>query len=198
MTAAKEHNTLGIAQTVSGVDGQVIWWDTTLTDVVHAARLVFGRLMRLAIPVITAYESDLFSDAMWLVDHMAGASFTFFWSVGESGTAIGMDERAVTQAAVTLHHTGLYRVTVAVDWRNRTTLTISPLIPVPTSTTVTRLRHGSAACQPDSTRSGPHSRRWRNGTPDAPPASMRRAVVISPPGLGPFAVASASPRAWWA
>lgn len=124
MTTANAHRH-GHAQTASGVDGHIISWDRS-TDVAHAVRLVFGRLVRLAIPVLTAYESDLFRDAMWLVENMAGASFTFFWSVGESGTAIGMDERAVTQAAVTLHHTGLYRVTVQLDARGRTTLTITP------------------------------------------------------------------------
>jgi hypothetical protein len=46
--------------------------------------------------------------------------------VGESGTAIGMDEREVTRAANVLVHTGLYRVTVELDERNQTLLTVTP------------------------------------------------------------------------
>ena len=105
---------------------EVIWCDNTSTDVAHAVRLVFGRLVRLAGPVIKRYESDLFHDATWLVKHVAGRSFTFFWSVGESGTAIGTDEREVTRAADVLGHTGLYRVTVELDERNQTLLTVTP------------------------------------------------------------------------
>lgn len=107
-------------------EGEVIWSDTRSTDVSHAAHLVFGRLVRLAAPVIRRYESDLYHDATWLRTHLAGTAFTFFWSVGESGTHIGTDEALAYQAARTLHHTGMYRITVALDGRHRTVLAVSP------------------------------------------------------------------------
>jgi hypothetical protein len=115
-----------VMSTGLAAEGEVIWSDARSVDVSHATCLVFGRLVRLAAPVIRRYESDLFHDALWLREHLAGTEFTFFWSVGESGTHIGTDEALAHQAARILHHTGMYRVTVALDRRNRTVLAVFP------------------------------------------------------------------------
>jgi hypothetical protein len=115
---------MGTTLPTSDVGGEVIWWGNTETDVSHAVPLVFGRLVRLAASVIKRYESDLFHDAQWLRKHMTGRSFTFVWSVGESGTGIGADEAEVTRAAEILQHSVLVRVTVELDERNRTVLTV--------------------------------------------------------------------------
>jgi hypothetical protein len=61
---------------------------------------------------------------MWLDKHAGGTSFRFVWSAGEMGTSIGSDEDAVRQAADTLGHHLICRVTAVLDGRNRTVLTV--------------------------------------------------------------------------
>lgn len=94
-------------------------YDDTATDVRGVASLVFGHLMKLALPVITAYHSDLYHDALWLDKYLAGASFTFYWAVRETGTQIGTDE------SLFLNWIAAYRLTVILD-RGSTTLTVTP------------------------------------------------------------------------
>lgn len=69
----------------------VLMSETGLADLTRVRQLVFGFLIEFAQSVITAYRSDLYHDAMWLAEYMAGDEFTFWWSVDESGTSIGME-----------------------------------------------------------------------------------------------------------
>lgn len=85
-------------------------------DVGQVRAHVFGHLVKLADGVLTAYHSDLYHDALWLRDVLNGP-MTFCWSVGESGTGIGEDEKA-------LYRTHQYRCVVTEE-RQRWTLTVT-------------------------------------------------------------------------
>lgn len=61
-------------------------------------QFVFGQLVKLAFEHgIVSYHSDLFHDAMWLNDHWQAIqnAGVFFYSVRETGTCIGLDEKLV-------------------------------------------------------------------------------------------------------
>lgn len=64
-------------------------YETGAVDIRPCVSLVFGKLLELASPFIKAYQSDLYHDAIWLHDNLAGESFVFYWSCNESGTTIG-------------------------------------------------------------------------------------------------------------
>lgn len=66
-------------------------YGTESADIREHVQLVFGHLVRMATPVLTAYWSDLYHDATWLQKHMAGDSFTFYYAYDEAGTSIGTD-----------------------------------------------------------------------------------------------------------
>lgn len=71
---------------------------------------VFGELVKLAAPVLEHYHSDLFHDAEWLGKYLNGP-MEFYFSVDDSGTCIGIDER------VTLYRAKHYHIIVALDER---------------------------------------------------------------------------------
>lgn len=103
---------------------EVVWWSNTSTNITNGVPFVFGHLVQLAAPVMTLYQSDLFHDALWLNDHAVGSSFTFYWSVNETGTSIGLDADAAA------NRRDRYRVTVTLDERQRTTVNVEPMTPV--------------------------------------------------------------------
>lgn len=82
-----------------------LMYDNAQATVDPARSLVFGHLVKLAAPVVKHYQSDLYHDAIWLSRYMEGATFSFYWSCDESGTAIG------TQPAPLREHA--YRLTVS-------------------------------------------------------------------------------------
>lgn len=88
-------------------DTRRLLYDNTVTGVESAHALIFGRLAELAFPVLTAYHSDLFHDALWIRDTVTGELFTFFWSVDQSGTALSLDNTGMRENA--------YRVTVSCE-----------------------------------------------------------------------------------
>lgn len=76
-----------------------------LTEVSQSRAASFGELVKLAIPHIKHYHSDLFHDAVWLENNMSGESFAFYWSVSDTGTSIGTEPIGLREHA--------YRVTVS-------------------------------------------------------------------------------------
>lgn len=103
----------------STVDSVWLGYDNTRTDVIPAMTKVFGHLVRLAAPVLTHHHGDLYHDALWLHGNAHGRAFAFYWSVGESGTSIGLAPEALSR-------THGYRVIVSLDERYRTWLTVIP------------------------------------------------------------------------
>jgi len=91
------------------VSDRVVFYDRDRTDVADVAQFVFGELVRLSQYTITAYWSDLYHDALWIREYVKGDSYTFFWSVNESGTNIGEDRESVT------HRANAYKITVTCD-----------------------------------------------------------------------------------
>lgn len=71
-------------------DGQFLRND--LTSLEQAPQFVFGKLADLSAPVLIAYRSDLYHDALWLQEHMTGQVLSFFYSFNQTGTYIGEDE----------------------------------------------------------------------------------------------------------
>lgn len=69
----------------------LLFTDTGITDIDHAhgKSKVFGELVKLASPVLAAYHSDLYHDAIWLEANLKGVELTFFFGFDESGTNIG-------------------------------------------------------------------------------------------------------------
>jgi hypothetical protein len=67
--------------------------DNTLLDLSSLAASIFGHLVRLAAPIVTAYHGDLFYDATF-VDHLVVgvARAEFYWQPREFGTAIGQTD----------------------------------------------------------------------------------------------------------
>lgn len=83
---------------------------TGRTEIDESNRAVlFGELVKLAVPVIKAYHSDLFHDAIWLTEHVKGPEFTFYYSIDDCGTLIG------TELKLVLARDHRYRITVRVD-----------------------------------------------------------------------------------
>lgn len=91
-----------------------LMYDNSTTGIWPARMLVFGELVKLAIPAIEHYHSDLFHDALWLEQHLSGEpmgsgwssgrGMSFYWSVDESGTTIGIERVGMRRNA--------YRITV--------------------------------------------------------------------------------------
>jgi len=53
--------------------------------------LLFGHMVKRAIPVVHEYHSDLFHDANWITEHVNGPC-TFDWLARESGTNISLTD----------------------------------------------------------------------------------------------------------
>lgn len=91
----------------------------------HAPQLraaVFGRLVRIAAPVITNYHGDLFHDAEWLIANLNGPSI--FWFVARDyGTHIGTD-RDLLRYVTTYAAAPLYRVSLTHEQARRWVVTI--------------------------------------------------------------------------
>ena len=96
---------------------EVLLRTTSAVDVHEAVQYVYGHLVKLAAPVMQRYWSDLYHDAMWVDKYVRGERFSFYYSVGESGTGIGTDE-------VALYRANGYRVTVWAEQGRRITLTV--------------------------------------------------------------------------
>lgn len=99
------------------MERKLVRYDSTATDIRAALAATFGHMVELAAPVVTFYLGDLFYDARWLHEHAHGTTFTFLWSVDDTGTSIGTSPEALNRA----HG---YRITLALDARHRTWLTI--------------------------------------------------------------------------
>lgn len=76
------------------------------TEISTGRAKVFGELVKLATPHVTAYHSDLYHDAVWLHENMCGDRFGFFWSYNASGTTIGLSALGLREFA--------FRVTVTI------------------------------------------------------------------------------------
>lgn len=71
---------------------------------------VFGELLRLAEGNVKAYTSDLYHDAMWLRENVAGKPGTsFYYGVRESGTSLAWSVFTVRASCP-----AVWRVTVRV------------------------------------------------------------------------------------
>lgn len=78
-------------------------------DLSKYAQLVFGELAKLAIPVLRYYHGDLYHDALWVSNHIAGMEpLTFYYGVRETGTNIGWFEETMTDGG----NTEIYRCRV--------------------------------------------------------------------------------------
>lgn len=73
--------------------GRSTWQDGQRT----IRALLFGEMVKRAIPVVQHYYSDLFHDAEWLQENVTGER-TFLWMVRFSGTNI--DESAQAQERI--------------------------------------------------------------------------------------------------
>jgi hypothetical protein len=58
---------------------------------------VFGELVKLTRPLLSAYTSDLYHDAHWLAGNVIGNDVTFYFGVRESGTSIGLNADLVAK-----------------------------------------------------------------------------------------------------
>jgi hypothetical protein len=96
----------------------ILRYDTCLTDMRDVASEVFGHMVQLARPVMVAYHSDLYHDALWLDQNLSGAEYTFFWSFNDTGTIIGTPGNEIGRRK----YAYLFRVAVV---NGRATLTIS-------------------------------------------------------------------------
>lgn len=68
-----------------------------------AAAYVHGELAKLAMPVLRAYHSDLYHDALWIHEHVKGDAIEFFYSFNDTGTCIGTDS-ALVMTRPNVHH----------------------------------------------------------------------------------------------
>lgn len=77
----------------------LLFTDTGIADIDHmvAKSGVFGELVKLALPVLQAYHSDLYHDATWLQANLKGVELTFFFGFDESGTNIGFTTTYITR-----------------------------------------------------------------------------------------------------
>lgn len=74
-----------------------LWgWNDTFQSCVNS--LLFGEMVRRALPTLAHYHGDLFHDARWMERHVTGPT-TFWWVHREWGTNIG-DDFAVMLPAV--------------------------------------------------------------------------------------------------
>jgi hypothetical protein len=71
-------------------------YDNTMTDLSAVASIVFGHMVDLVHPVLSAYRSDLFHDAVFLNEKLTGTEFTFFYAFDGSGTDIAVDETGIS------------------------------------------------------------------------------------------------------
>ncbi len=57
---------------------------------ITAVGFTFGELLKIAMPVVKAFHSDLYSDALWLRSHLTDETtqLTFYYQVRECGTLI--------------------------------------------------------------------------------------------------------------
>ncbi len=62
-------------------------------DLDQVPALVFGHLADLCAPVLQAFRSDLYHDAVWLQQNLTGQAVSFFFAYTDSSTFIGVDER---------------------------------------------------------------------------------------------------------
>lgn len=86
-----------------------------VTDVRAAMSMVFGVLADLAWPILDAYRSDLYWDAMWLNTNVPADAdeFAFLFSVDESGTSISHADNP----SGTTHRANVYRFRIVRDGR---------------------------------------------------------------------------------
>lgn len=79
------------------------------TTVDAARSLVFGELVKLVLPVMERYHSDLYFDAVWVQGHVVGPdAVTFMYSFDQSGTSIDHAEGSA-------HRKHVYRIRVWCD-----------------------------------------------------------------------------------
>lgn len=83
-------------------------YDASMTDVSEVASLVFGELVKLTAPVLQAYHSDLYHDALWLSANLKGRSVTFPYSYDNCGTSLVSEPKIAVRLFA-------YRVTVSLD-----------------------------------------------------------------------------------
>lgn len=92
------------------------------TTPIENASLIFGHMVRLALPVMQGYYSDLYHDGMWLresLESVKGNNYTFYWSVDQSGTTIGHTAIAMRE--------NKFRLTVVCGDSGKSTLEITEL-----------------------------------------------------------------------
>lgn len=81
---------------------------------------MFGEMVKLAAPVLRAYHSDLFHDALWIAEKVMGP-IEFDWLVREMGTHIGETAGIAPRASGDI----MYRVTLKVE-RGTWSVTFTP------------------------------------------------------------------------
>lgn len=85
---------------------------------------IFGHMVQLATPVVEEFLGDLFHDAEWLRKNVTGPC-SFGFMVRTSGTNLG--ESARIMGSIGAPGAILYRLTVAMEDRQRWSLTIEEL-----------------------------------------------------------------------
>lgn len=79
---------------------QTVYVAPAITDIGEAKSHVFGALVRMATPVLEAYHSDLYHDALWLMENLKGSDFTFFYGVAEGSTGMSVDFKDIEHMTV--------------------------------------------------------------------------------------------------
>lgn len=102
---------------LSTVERKLVRYDSTATDIRDGLSAAFGCMVELAAPVVTSHLGDLYHDARWLHENAAGPTFTFLWSVNDTGTSIGTSVEVLNRA----HR---YRITLTLDERHRVWLAV--------------------------------------------------------------------------
>lgn len=69
-------------------------WHDEINDSVLA--LMFGQLVKRAMPIVEYYHSDLYRDGQWIDKHIHGVA-RFFFTARQCGTQIGFDRRLVVE-----------------------------------------------------------------------------------------------------
>jgi hypothetical protein len=88
--------------------------------------ILFGEMVKRALPVVEHYHSDLFHDAEWLRENVTGPTW-FFWVVRQCGTDIGqLATLRVQNPSLRSRGDVLYRVTVERDDHNVWSATFEP------------------------------------------------------------------------
>lgn len=92
-----------------------LWgWSEEFQSCVNS--LLFGEMVRKAIPTLAHYHGDLFHDARWMERYVTGPT-TFWWVHREWGTNIG-DDGMMLQAVLNANrgeHVKAYRIEVTVE-----------------------------------------------------------------------------------